>query len=146
MRTPLILAVVVSLFALVTPAVQAQSSADEAAVRQAMEQFVAAYNSHDAKVMLALYADDYKTWTGTPIDRAAWEKGFSERQKDHLEVEDIGIVFVTPDVAIYKCRDEYTNRLDEDGKPLPPAKSLVAVVYVKRNGQWLRAAVFSRDE
>ena len=153
MRTFLILAVVVCLFALVTPAVQAQSAADEAAVRKANEQMLAALNMHDAKAIgkaaAALATEDSENWDGTVKGRAATEKYLSEElfAGQHLHIkrlEEIGIVFVTPDVAIYKGRTEWTGWVDEDGKSLPPIKSLDATVYVKKSGKWLQAAYFWR--
>ena len=59
-------------------------------------------------------------------------------------LDEIGIVFVTPDVAIYKFSVEITGSLDAEGKPLPPLKMLYASVCVKKNDKWLRAAVFNR--
>jgi hypothetical protein len=59
-------------------------------------------------------------------------------------LEEIGIIFFTPDVAVYKALMDNTGRVDEDGKPLPQVKWLAAVVMVKRNGQWLQAAWFTR--
>ena len=68
------------------------------------------------------------------------------RQKDVQAscLDEIGIVFVTPDVAIRKTRTEWTGMTDAEGKPLPSFKSLDAQVYVKRNGKWLRTAAFYR--
>lgn len=61
-----------------------------------------------------------------------------------ITLDEIGIVFVTPDVAIYKCRDEVTGGLDADGNPRQPEKRLAAAVYVKKNGKWLWTTWFSR--
>jgi hypothetical protein len=57
---------------------------------------------------------------------------------------EIGIIFVTPDVAVYKARMDNTGLVDEDGKALPQLKWLGAWVMVKKNGKWLSAAFFSR--
>ena len=152
MRTFLILAVLVSISVSFAPAVQAQSAADEAAVREAAKQWIAAANAHDAKAIAkataALVTEDYEFWGGTVKGRAAYEKWLSEfftGQHVHVkQLEEIGIVFVTPDVAIYKARNEWSGFVDEDGKPIPPAKNLRANVYVKQGGKWLVAATFWR--
>ena len=152
MRTFLILEVVVSLFALVTPAVQAQSAADEAAVRKANEQAMAAVNMHDAKAIgkavAALSTEDTESLDGTRKGRAAVEKYFSELfagQHVHVkQLEEIGIHFVTPDVAIYRARVESTGWVGEDGKPRPPLKQLIAWVYAKQGGKWLTSMAFTQ--
>jgi ketosteroid isomerase-like protein len=104
---------------------------------------------HDAKAMAALVTEDYKSWDDTVKGRAALEKNMTELfEGQHIHVkqlEEIGIIFVTPDVAIYKQRTVWTGWVDEDGKPTPPVKQLTANVYVKQSGKWLEAAWFSRD-
>ena len=127
----------------------ADQAADEAAVREVVEQAFAAANKHDAKALMSLCAEGFENWTGTRKGRAAWEKSLSEtwgRQKDQKYelLEEIGLIFVTPNVAIHKYRELTTGLLDADGKPLPPRKRLLAYVYVKKNGQWLAAHFFAR--
>ncbi len=85
MRSYLILAVVVSLLAAFTPAVQAQSAADEAAVRGMVEQRFAMANKHDAKAWAALLHENAEGWSGSRKGRAAWEQYESDywrRQKN----------------------------------------------------------------
>jgi hypothetical protein len=60
-------------------------------------------------------------------------------------LDEIGIVFVTPDVAIHKHNDEVTGSIDADGKPLPPDKRISARVFVKKNGRWLFSTQFYRS-
>jgi uncharacterized protein (TIGR02246 family) len=124
-------------------------AAEEAAVREATEQWMAAFNKHDAQAMGALLDENLEWWDGTVKGRAAIverQEEFIKQSPDrHIELtEEVGIVFLTPDVAIHKHYDEITGRLDADGKPLPPRKDLRAFVYVKKNGKWLRAAGFRR--
>ena len=128
----------------------ADQAADEAAVREAMKQIEACYNAHDAKACAALMDEDFQNWEGTVRGRADAEKNFFasqfEQSKD-LEakiLEVIGVVFVTPEVAIHKFRYEVSNLLDADGKPLPPERALGASVFIKKGGKWLRAALFTR--
>ena len=59
-------------------------------------------------------------------------------------LEEIGIIFFTPDVAVYKALMDNTGLVDEDGNPLPQVKWLGAWVMVKKNGKWLSAAFFTR--
>ncbi len=148
MKALMIITVGVCLLLAVAP-VMAQSAADEAAVREATEQFMAASNKHDVKAILALIDENCEIWTGTSKGRAGLQKWYEERfeqSEAQLQLlEEIGIVFVTPDVAIHKFYEGYTGEFDSDGKPLPPAKGLRAYVYVKKDGKWLRGAMFWRE-
>ena len=130
------------------PAMAAQAE-DEAAIRKVMEQLNAAFNNHDGKGMGALseislgenWDGSYK-WTAESNNLVdVWKQQPSI--KSHI-LEEIGIIFFTPDVAVYKALMDNTSLVDEDGKPLPQLKWLGAWVMVKRNGQWLQAAFFTR--
>ncbi len=131
------------------PAMAAQAEEDEAAIRKVVEQVTAAFNNHDGKGMGALseislgenWDGSYK-WTAESDNMVALWKQQPSIQ-NHI-LEEIGIIFFTPDVAVYKALMDNTGRVDEDGKPLPQVKWLAAVVMVKRNGQWLQAAWFTR--
>jgi hypothetical protein len=59
---------------------------------------------------------------------------------------DIGIAFINPDVAIYRYISEDSGFLDDDGKPLPPGKTLYARVFVKKDGKWLSSTFFMQPE
>jgi len=77
---------------------------------------------------------------------AEYMADFWAKNKDrHYELlEEIGIVFVTPDVAIFKSREELTGGIDANGKPREPARRLQAYVCVKTESGWRFAASFSR--
>lgn len=148
MRTLITLTIAVALLVTVVP-VTAQNAADEAAILKLVEQEFATFNKHDAKALAALFTEDNENWTGRQKGRAGQEKGFLEnfeRQKDiqwNL-LDEISLVFVTPDVAIYKAHSEDIGRVDKERKLLPPRKLLSAWVCVKKNGKWLEAAYFER--
>ena len=126
----------------------ADQAEDEAAIRKVFEQINAAFNNHDAKGMFALADKSVESWDGSRKGAAHFEyyADMFKRMpsiKSNL-LEGIGIIFVTPDVAIYKARRDNTGLVDEDGKALPQLKWLGAWVMVKKNGKWLSAAFFSR--
>jgi uncharacterized protein (TIGR02246 family) len=140
-------AIVVAFLASVAPAVADQAE-DEKAIREASEKVMAAFNAHDAKAQTPLFDEKIEAWNGTGKGRAEHEKGYVEYFQNRPKIgmkhlDEIGIVFITPDVAIHKLRREMTGRVDADGKPLPDVKHLHARVFVKRNGKWLLAAYFS---
>ncbi len=148
MKSLMILTVGVCLFLTAVPVV-ADQAADETAIRQAMEQMNAAWNKHQSAPELT--AEDYENWSGSLKGRAAnnkyWSDYYAREQAKDLRyklLDEIGIIFVTPDVAIYKSRCETTGRLDDSGKSLPSRKWLGAWVLVKKNDKWLATALFSR--
>ena len=129
------------------PAMAVQAE-DEAAIRKAMEQKIAAFNNHDAKGMAALWDKSAESWDGSR-KRAAQAEYYADMFKRQPSIkskrlEEIGIIFFTPDVAVYKALMDNTGMVDEDGKPLPQVKWLGAWIMVKKNGKWLGAAFFSR--
>jgi ketosteroid isomerase-like protein len=127
----------------------ADQAEDEAAIRAAVEQVYATASKQDVKALLATATEDAETWGGGVKGHVALEKYFAElweRQKDvqYKILDEIGIVFVSPDVAIYKNRDEVAGELDADGNPIQPYKRLFALVFVKNNSRWLWTTWFSR--
>jgi uncharacterized protein (TIGR02246 family) len=123
-------------------------AAEEAAIRDVAKQIDTTWNAHDAKACAALNDEKYENWDGTVKGPAADEKMMAElfqRQPDiqRKMLNEIGIVFVTQDVAIYKFRIEYTGWID-DGNSQPPMKYLRALVLAKRNGKWLFVTPFNR--
>ena len=122
---------------------------DEAAVRASAKRILDTFNAHDAKANAALDDETFESWDGSVKGPAQDEKSnreFFERQKDFQRtmLEEIGIVQVTPDVAIYKFRGEWTGGIDEDGNARPRADFLHAMVLVKRDGEWRLAVSLNR--
>jgi hypothetical protein len=130
---------------LISVPVLADQAEDEAAVRKAEEAYIVTWNVHDGKALCATCVEDYESWNGNVKGRAACEKYYGEsfagsRKNFQVELlEEIGLFFVTPDVAIYKARYGFNGVVDDEGKTLPPGKVLYARVYVKKNGKWLGA-------
>jgi uncharacterized protein (TIGR02246 family) len=120
---------------------------DEAAIRKVVEQVNTIHNRHDVKALVALFDETVEDWAGRTKGREAMEKNLTalfDREKNRIqeEIGEIGIVFVTPDVAIYKSSRVTTGTVDADGNPLPPHKVMFARVLVKREGRWYLAAWF----
>ncbi len=122
---------------------------EEETIRAVCGKIVEAYKNHDAPALSAQVDESWENWEGTEKSRADHEKtlaGSFERQKDlgYNLLEEIGVVFLTPDVAIYKVIGEDFGMLDADGQPLPPVKVLEAFVMVKRDGRWMFTSHFGR--
>ena len=129
------------------PAMAVQAE-DEAAIRKVVEQNQAAFNNHDPRGMGALAEISLgENWDGSYKWTAGAENMvdlFKRQPNIKSEIlEEIGIIFFTPDVAVYKALMDNTGLVDEDGEPLPQVKFLVASVLVKKNDQWLFAAFFT---
>ena len=112
-------------------------AAEEAAIIKVQEQVIAAMNNHDSKALMVSATEDVENWTGSIRGRAAFEEYHTEFWKHQTDrgcqhLDDIDIVFLTADVAIYKYRDQITGGFDDDGSPSQPRKRLVAVVFVKK--------------
>jgi uncharacterized protein (TIGR02246 family) len=122
-------------------------TADEEAIRKVVEQVNTIHNRYDVKALVALFDEAVEDWAGQTKGREAMEKNLTAlfgREKNRIQEElgEIGIVFVTDDVAIYKSRRVTTGTVDADGNPLPPQKVMFARVLVKREGRWYLAAWF----
>jgi uncharacterized protein (TIGR02246 family) len=125
----------------------ADQAEDEAAIRKVVAAIDAAFNGHDPAAVLPLNDDTIVIFGRTMRDRreaeTLWSEYFAQNKNARRRfLEEIDIVFVTPDVAIYKSRGERTGRVDASGKPLPPNQAIYARVFVKRNDTWLLAASF----
>ena len=123
----------------------ADQAEDEAAIREATKQFNAALNKNDTKTIAALLDENLETWEGSVKGRAAFIKRFEEYPDMSVKfLDEIGIVFLTPDVAVHKFTEENSGWTDDDGNALPPQKGRRAYVYIRKNGKWLRGAMFWR--
>ncbi len=148
MKYLVILTVGVCLLIATVPAVADQAE-DAAAIMKMLVQSDVFINKKDAKALAGLMDEVNEDWDGSNKGRAAQEKASAEFMKNqkayqYKALDEIGLIFVTPDVAIFKEYGEWSGYVDENGKTLPPGKGLYAGVVVKRNGKWLIAAEFTR--
>ena len=114
--------------------VMAQSAADEAAIKKANEQWTAAYNAKDADAYLAFFDKDCTAgWTGGPCNAGIKERGEIPQNARAKIIKQGDVVFITPDVAIFRDSWEGARRKDQR-----------ASVFVKKGGKWLLATRFNR--
>jgi len=149
MRNAVIPLIGLCLFLTPKPMSAVKQSAEEAAIRKVMDQMDEAYRLRDGKALGALMAEDFENWLGTDKGRDINVKAGLEGLKSQPNVQykrsgEVGVVFITADVAIYKAHWEFSGIVDAAGKPSPPMKLLGACVMVKREGKWLMSAFFSR--
>jgi hypothetical protein len=105
------------------PEPQFDQAAEEAAIREATSLTIDTDDKRDIETHLSVYADPF-IGLQAKLDRAAHTKIHTDiwaREKDfHLKLlDEIDVVFLSPDVAIHRFSQERTGRLDENGSPLP---------------------------
>jgi uncharacterized protein (TIGR02246 family) len=113
--------------------------ADEKALQEQNEAFVAAFNRGDIKAVAEAYAPDadFLSAQGQRVKgRAEIEKyfirGFAENKGLKLEHSDRSIRFLKPDVAIADGTWEITGRPEGN-----PARGHYTAILMKRDGKWL---------
>jgi len=143
MRTYLPAVVVVALLA---PGISAEAdrAADEKAIRAVWDKIVVTFNHHDAGGWAALFDEAYESWTGNRKGPAAEEKYMAEyfarnAGVRYKELRPIGLVFLAPDVAIYRTRGHVSGEADGASYEL-----LEAWVIVKKNTNWRVSTYFLR--
>ena len=113
--------------------------ADEKALRELHQEFVAAYNKGNVEAVAAFYAPD-ADFVGIRGDtyhgRAEIANFFAQHKGATLKSPFGSLRFITPDVAIADRSEELTPTV-EGG----PGRIHATVVYVKRDGKWLQASV-----
>ena len=125
-----------------TPAVGAEDgpqAADEAAIRQAVESYVAAFNQGSAKALAAHWSPEAvytnplsgEQVTGRDAIEGQFAAIFADAKGVKLAANSDAIQFVSPNVAVEHGTATVT-RADAE-----PEESEYTAVYVKRDGQWL---------
>ena len=116
-----------------------RQAADEAAIRKAVESYVAAFNQGDAKALAALWSPD-AVYTNRAsgqqvVGRADIEKQFAalfaETKGAKLQATTESVRFVSPNVAV----EEGTAKVSRPDQAAE--ESDYSAVYLKRDGQWL---------
>lgn len=125
--------------------------AEEEALRKFLDEVRVAYTNRDSKAMAGMFDETMMTLSGFRKGREAieefWANFLGSLGNTQINIlEEISLEFVTPEVAIYQTRIEFTNQPpDADGNPQPPQEYFAANVYVKRDGLWLRKGAFLRS-
>jgi len=124
-----------------------RQATDEAAIRKAVESYVAAFNSGDAKALAAMWSPE-AVYTNPlsgeqVVGRAEIEKQFTaifaEAKGVKLEAKTESVRFVSPNVAV----EQGTAKVIRPKQA--PEDSEYTAVYVKRDSQWLLDRVTEED-
>jgi uncharacterized protein (TIGR02246 family) len=111
---------------------------DEAAIRRAVDAYVAAFNRGDARALAACWSDegeyvspDGMRFKGRAAIQKEFEAYFAESQgRQHVEISHPSIRFLTPDVAV----EEGRARVTRPGQA--PVKTTYIAIHVKQKGRW----------
>jgi uncharacterized protein (TIGR02246 family) len=124
----------------------ADRSADEAAIRANIAQFVKAYNAGDAKAIAALFTPDGEAWDkdgneaeGREAIAQTFTEMFTTMPKRQIEVKVESLRFIGADLAMETGTTKETPAPGE-----PPEYDRYTVLHVKRDGKWQMA--LARDE
>jgi uncharacterized protein (TIGR02246 family) len=122
-------------------------AAEEAAIRKAVESYVASFNRGDAKALAAMWTPE-AVYTNPlsgeqVVGREAIEKQFAgifaEAKGGKLEASTDSIQFISPGTAV----EQGTAKLTLPNQA--PEESEYTAIYVKRDGQWLLDRVTEED-
>ena len=135
------------------PAQSEKSDADSAAIRKTIEDFLAAFNRHDAQGWAAPFTEDGDFTNVAGLTRHGRREVqerfaglFSTTLKDaHRTCTVRHIRFLTPQIAAVDADWELVGSKGSDGSENPVRKGLFTWVMVKGNGQW-QFAVFHESE
>ncbi len=112
-------------------------TSDEAAIRAAVESYVAAYNRGDAKAVAAHWSDSGQ-WISPSGERFQGKQAIEKELRSllaqnkgvRIEVTRPTIRIISPDAAI----EEGTARVFQPAEP--PSESTYLAVHVKKDGHW----------
>ena len=152
----IVIAVIFLFSLLATRDLRAQSensNAESAAIRNTIDDFMAAFNRHDAKGWAEPFTDDGDFTNVTGLTRHGRKEVeerfaglFAAGLKDaHRTCVVRHIRFIAQDVAAVDAEWELVGSRASDGSENPVRKGLFTWVMVRQSGQW-RFAVFHESE
>jgi uncharacterized protein (TIGR02246 family) len=126
---------------------------DEDRIRKALDDFVEAWNRHDAKAFSMVFAEDadFTNVRGTSArGRGEIEKFhaplFATRFRDTVQkITETKIRFIKPDAAAVDARWEMTGARGPDGQAIPLRKGLLNFVMAKEGDKWLIVVMHNMD-
>jgi uncharacterized protein (TIGR02246 family) len=128
--------------------INAQTQEDEAAIRQAVATTTTAFNTRDDQATAELTTTDADfvtvtgAWSKSSADYLAARRArFATALKNaSIQVINIKIRFLRPDVALAHVTQEIRGMSDDNGKELPSHTELSLRVFVREHDKWLMTA------
>jgi len=121
---------------------------DKAAIEARVNEFIAAWNVHDAKAMAATFAENadlINPFGKNPSGRVEIEKLFVEEQGGVMKgstytLQSTAIREISPGVALADWDGTVTGMTGPDGQAVPAFPHHVTTIFVKAGGKWWNAA------
>jgi uncharacterized protein (TIGR02246 family) len=143
MQNALVVTATVALLIACAPS-EAGEAEDAAAIRSVVEGIYDGFNRGDAAAIAALCDDDLDSWLTGKQGRVAVVAWISEMvpatgaSGSAREAEELGLRFLTPEVAIQKSRRELAGAASGS----ETTTQLFLRIFVKRDGSWRLAGFF----
>jgi len=126
---------------------------EEALIRQLVFDAIEAWNRHDARAFVRVYADDADLTSviGTTVTgRKAISDHYAEIfetifKKSRLEPDDLKIRFLSSSIAVVDVRWHMTGALEWDGKEIPIRKGLLSWIVMRQSGAWLVKVMHNQE-
>jgi uncharacterized protein (TIGR02246 family) len=119
-------------------------AADRAALRDALQSFVKAYNAGDAKALAELFTDDAESIDkdgalvqGRALIAAQFAQVFASDPGSKIAIPSVEIRFLSPEVA----KEEGHCTITPGASGGRPETDRYTVLYVKQAGRWLQSYV-----
>jgi uncharacterized protein (TIGR02246 family) len=118
---------------------------DEEAIRKLMDEFVAAYNQHDAAAMAEFFTSDADACVSLSKYRGRdqIEQFFTGLEGDAIEspAKTGSIRFLTPNVALMDVETTLTGLRGANGAELPPLMIKACFIATKKDDRWAYGAL-----
>ena len=129
----------------ISQAKAANTEADSVAVKQAIADWIEAFNHHDAHATTMAYAEDADltnmlevNYHGRKEIEQLFQTIFATRLKNaHRTAVVKRIRFLTPTLAAVDCDWEMTGVVANDGSAVPPRKGYLVLTMTQQDGRWL---------
>jgi uncharacterized protein (TIGR02246 family) len=128
-------------------------TAEEAAVKAAVQSFVDAWNRHDMEAFAAVFTEDadFVNVRGTRwIGRSAIREGHAAAhatifKNSQLRILELSVRFLKPDVAVARWACELTGQTTPAGESVPARKAIPTFVMTKTQDRWLIVVAQNTD-
>lgn len=123
----------------------ATAGGDTAGVKQAIADWIDAFNRHDARATTMAYSEDADltnmnevNYHGRQAIGQLFQTIFTTRLKNaHRTAVVKRIRFLTPTLAAVDCDWEMTGVMTDDGSVVPPRKGYLVLTMTQQSGRWL---------
>jgi uncharacterized protein (TIGR02246 family) len=150
MKKLLLCVVLLALSGVEGPAARASQKGEDAAIQKRHDEWVAAWNGHDPKLMASFWVENgdlMNPYGKQATGRQAIEKFFEAEQTGTGPMVGTtytgtieNIRYITRNIAVVDVAGEVSGMKGPDGAAMPPFKHHVIWVTEKKDGKWMSVA------